>query len=252
MLLCVLGEERHGEALEESVRGAGAEERRQDVDREGAEEVEVDAGQPIGGQTCHRVGDAGALVAALGDVAGVAEAAHELSPGLCRAVLIPADLLRLVGEAEAGQRRQDEVERVLGASAVGGRIGERADDVEHLDHRTGPAVRDEQRQRVLVRRLDVDEMDLEPVDLGLELRQRVQPRLDLAPIVLVGPVAGEGVDRRRLDALRRLRDELPAGPLRRGKAAPQLGELLVANLDPELADRRCFGGDGHNGAPLGG
>ena len=112
------GEDGHRKALAESVHGAGAEDRRQHVGREGAEEVEVNAGQPIRGQARHRVGDGGALVAALGDVAGVAEAAHQLRPGLRGAVLIPAELGRLFGEAEAGQRRQHEVERVLGASAI--------------------------------------------------------------------------------------------------------------------------------------
>jgi hypothetical protein len=75
----------------------------------------------------------------------------------------------LAGEAVAGQRRQHQVEGVLGTSAVRGRVGERADDLEQFDDRAGPAVRDDQRQRVLVRRLDVDEVDVHPVDLGREL-----------------------------------------------------------------------------------
>ena len=70
--------------------------------------------QPVGGQACHRVGDGGALVAALGDVAGVAEAVHQLRPGLRHAAWVPAELRRLAGEAEAGQGRHHEVERVLG------------------------------------------------------------------------------------------------------------------------------------------
>ena len=91
-----------------------------------------------------------------------------------------------------------------------GRVGERADGLEQLDHRARPAVRHDQRQRVLVRRLHVDEVDVHPVDLGLELRQRVQPRLAPAPVVLRRPVAGELLDRRQLHALRSVRDELTA------------------------------------------
>ena len=49
--------------------------------------------------------------------------------------------------------------------------------VEQLDDRAGPAVGHDQRQRVLVPRLDVDEVDVDPVDLRRELGQRVQPRL---------------------------------------------------------------------------
>jgi hypothetical protein len=62
------------------------------------------------------------------------------------------------------------MERVLWSAAVRRRVGERADDVQHLDDRARPAVRDDERQRVLVRRLDVDEVDVKAVDFGHELR----------------------------------------------------------------------------------
>jgi len=52
-------------------------------------------------------------------------------------------------------------------------IGERLDDLQLLDDRAGPAVRDDQWQRVLLCRPDVDEMNVESVDLGRELRQRI-------------------------------------------------------------------------------
>ena len=57
----------------------------------------------------------GAHVAALGDVARVAEAAHQLRPRTSVRPDVPAELGRLAGEAVAGQRRQHQVERVLGA-----------------------------------------------------------------------------------------------------------------------------------------
>jgi hypothetical protein len=41
----------------------------------------------------------------------------------------------------------------------------------------------------------MDEMNLEPIDLGDELRQRVQARLASAPIVFSGPIAGELLNR---------------------------------------------------------
>jgi hypothetical protein len=63
----------------------------------------VDAGQPIGAQASHRVGDAGADVTALGHVAVVAEPAHELRPGPRGPHEVPADLGRLTGEAVSGQ-----------------------------------------------------------------------------------------------------------------------------------------------------
>jgi hypothetical protein len=109
-----------------------------------AEEVQVDAEQPFGSLAAHGVGDGGALVAALGHVSGIAQAAYQLRPGPPDAGGVPADLGRLGGEAVAGQGREDQIEGVLGLPAVGRRVGERPDDLEHLDHRAGPAVRDDQ------------------------------------------------------------------------------------------------------------
>src|SRR5918995_1506387 len=118
----------------------------------------------------HRVGDVGAHVATLGNITGVAEAAHQFCPGACDAAGVPADLLRLAREAVAGNGRQHEVEGVLGGAAVRGRVGQRADRLEQLDYRAWPAMGHDQWQRILMPRPDVDEVDVDPVDLGRELR----------------------------------------------------------------------------------
>jgi hypothetical protein len=97
------------------------------------EQVGVDAEQPVGRLPAHQVGDGGPHVAALGDVAGVPEAVHQLRPRLRDVARVPADLPRLSREAVAGQRRQHEVERILGVTAVRGRVGERANRLEQLD-----------------------------------------------------------------------------------------------------------------------
>ena len=109
-------------------------------------------------------------------------------------------------------------------------------DLEHLDHRAGPAVRDDQRQRVLVLRLHVDEVDVEPVDLGDELRELVQPRLEASRRRSPRPVARERLERRQLHALRRVVHELLAGPARRRDAPAQVVELLFRHIDAEGAD----------------
>jgi hypothetical protein len=62
------------------------------------------------------------------------------------------------------------MERVAGARAMCCGIRERLDDLQLLDDRAGPPVGDDQRQRVLVLGADVNEVDVEPVDLGDELR----------------------------------------------------------------------------------
>jgi hypothetical protein len=76
----------------------------------------------------------------------------------------------------------------------------------------------DQRQCVLVLGADVDEVDLHAVDLGRELRQGIQPRFDAAEVVLARPVVGERLERRQLDALRAIVDELLGGPARRRDA----------------------------------
>ena len=142
------------------------------------QQVHVDAEQPLGCLAAHHIGDECAHVAALGDIAGVAEAVHQLRPGLRDTAGVPAELGRLAREAVARQGRQHQVESVLGGATVRGRVGERADRLDQLDDRARPAVRHDQRQRVLVLGPHVDEVDLDPVDLGRELRERVELRLD--------------------------------------------------------------------------
>jgi hypothetical protein len=51
-----------------------------------------------------------------------------------------------------------------------GGIGQRIDDLQLLDDRAGPAVRDDERQRIIVLRTSVDEVNVEPIDLGDEVR----------------------------------------------------------------------------------
>jgi hypothetical protein len=49
-------------------------------------------------------------------------------------------------------------------------IGERIDDLQLFDGRAGPAVRDDERQRILVIGTHVDEVNVHAVDLGDEVR----------------------------------------------------------------------------------
>ena len=80
------------------------------------------------------------------------------------------------------------MERVLGAAAVGDRVGQRADDVEELRHRPRPAVGEHQRERTGLGRAHVQEMDPLPVDLGDVLREGVEPPLLGPPVVARAPV----------------------------------------------------------------
>jgi hypothetical protein len=172
-----------------------------DLGRKNARHVDVDAEQLRRCLHAHQIHDDRAPVAALRHKARVAEALHQLKRGTGDAVGTPAARRRLAGEPVARNRRNHHIERVLDATAVCGRVGERADDVQHLDDRARPAVDEDHRQRVLMTRLDVDEVNIEIVDLSQELRQGVQPRLDPPKVVLGAPVPHECLHRRQLHAL---------------------------------------------------
>src|SRR5881628_3259875 len=83
------------------------------------------------------------------------------------------------------------MKRIAGAGAVRGGIGQRSDDFRELEKRPGPAVRHGERHGVGLLRSLVDEMNVEPVDVGLELIQLVEPPLLGAPIEFLAPVSDE-------------------------------------------------------------
>ena len=70
------------------------------------------------------------------------------------------------------------MERIRCAPAMRGGIGQRIDDLQLLDDRAGPSVRDDERQRIVMLRTDVNEMNVQPIDLGDELaaRRSASPR----------------------------------------------------------------------------
>ena len=154
---------------------------------------------------------------------------------------IPAGGGRLGGEPVARQRRDHEMERVLRACAVCRRVGERLDDLQLLDDRAGPAVRDDERQGVLMLGADMDEMNVQPVDLGHEVREGVELRLALAPVVVGRPVAGECLHRRQRHALRVVGDRLAIGPARRCDPATHVVHRLLRDVDLEGSDRLVIG-----------
>jgi hypothetical protein len=128
------------------------------------------------------------------------------------------------------------MERLGRTRAVRRGVGERLDDLQLLDDRPGRPVRDDQRQRALVPGADVDEMTVQPVDLGQELRQVVQPRLALAPVVASRPVARELLRHREPCALGVVGDRLALGPPSRIYAPAQLGELGLRETDLKRAN----------------
>jgi hypothetical protein len=89
-------------------------------------------------------------------------------------------------------------------------------------------------------------VDVQPVDPGGELLERVQFRLALPPVVIGRPVAGQFLQRRQLHALRPVGDEFLGRPARRGDALAKVGDRFVWNLGPEGTD---FSFVGHESPP---
>src|SRR5262245_26197449 len=129
------------------------------------------------------------------------------------------------------------MESIRGARAVCRGIGEWIDDLQLLDDRARPPVCDDEGQGILMRRTNVNEMNIEPIDLRDELRQSVQPGLTVAPVVLVCPVPREGLNRGELYALRLIRDRLAIGPPCRVDAPAQFDELLLGNINMKRTNR---------------
>ena len=98
------------------------------------------------------------------------------------------------------------MEGVRRSAAVSCRIGQWLDDLQLLDDRARPAVRDDDREGVLVLRASMNEVDVQAVDLGNEVREGVDPRFALAPVVLRAPVTREFLHGRERHALRKIGD----------------------------------------------
>jgi hypothetical protein len=120
-------------------------------------------------------------------------------------------------------------------------IRQRFDNLQLLDDGTRPTVRDDERQRVVMLRSDMDEVNVQPVDLGDEVRQGFQLRLALAPVVFGPPILCELLHRRELHALLIIGDRFALGPQRLHDAAAQIGQLAFGKSHLEWPDRSFVG-----------
>ena len=87
-------------------------------------------------------------------------------------------------------------------------------------------------------------MNLHPVDVRRELRQGVQRRFDLAPVVIFLPITREFAHRRELHALRCICHRFLLRPLCRGDPPAEVRQRFVGHTDMERADRRVRCGRG--------
>ena len=95
--------------------------------------------------------------------------------------------------------------------------------------------------------MNVNEVDVEAVDPRDELRQRIQLRFRLPPVVASAPILDEGFYHRELYALRLVVDGLSVGPPCRRDATTEIEELLFRKINAEGAYRVAFGCFSHAG-----
>src|SRR5215207_185469 len=125
------------------------------------------------------------------------------------------------------------MERIRRARAMCRGVGQWIDELELLDNRAGPSVADEERQRILMFRTNMNEMDVEPIDLGDEVWQVLQFLLALAPVVLCRPIARECLHRRELHPLRQVIDGFLVGPACGSDPSTQVLQVRLGSLDLE-------------------
>ncbi len=102
---------------------------------------------------------------------------------------------------------------------------------------------EEERQRVVVRRANVLEVDVDPVDLGDELIEPVEQRLAGPPVVLLRPVGRDVPHVLEGDSLRPVVDDLRVAPPGVAQAGVQVVEVAVRDRHRERADRVAHGSD---------
>ena len=96
---------------------------------------------------------------------------------------------------------------------------------------------DDDRQGILVLRAHVNEVDVETIDLGDEVRHGVEPRFDLAPVVFGRPVARELLHGRERHALRKVADGFLLGQPGRDDAPAQVGQVRLRDVHLERTNR---------------
>jgi hypothetical protein len=136
------------------------------------------------------------------------------------------------------------VESIGRSRAMRSRIGQWVDDLHLLDDRARPPVGDDHRQRVLVSRSNMNEVNIEPINLGDEVGQSIQTRFRLAPVVLCRPITRELLDGREPHALGVVGDLLFVGPAGRRDATAKIDEVRFRNVDAKGANGVAFTGGG--------
>ena len=164
--------------------------------------------------------DHAAPVAALGDVAVIAQDIAHQGRDMPGHAPRADRRRRLVREGVAGQRRRHDMEGRGLRRAVGGGVGQWPEQVLELDEGAGPAMDQQQGRRVRPRRAAMDIVQRQPAGVRPEMRQFVET--GLRPRASRSPPASSGRIRAAspgpAPAPSRCRPSLPAREIR-GRAA---------------------------------
>ena len=158
-----------------------------------AQHVEVDGPGVRAVVAAEPGGDHRAPVAALGEVGLVAQHLGHQGVEQPRRGPLADRPPGLRGEAEAGQGRDDQVEGVGGLAAEAAGEGQLLDRLPELVVRARPAVGDDQRPLAAGLADHMQEVEVEVLDPGGELRKAVEVGHRRAPVVGAGPVVAEAL-----------------------------------------------------------
>src|SRR3954470_10877099 len=87
----------------------------------------------------------------------------------------------------------------------------------------------------------MNEVNVEPVDVCDELREGVEPRFSLAPVVVLRPVTRERLNRGELHALRSVSDRFAIGPPCSTYAPAQFRKLRLREIHMKRTKRTGVG-----------
>jgi len=136
----------------------------------------------------------------------------------------------------AWYRRNHQVESVRCRRAMRRGIGQGIDNLHLLDDRAGPSVRDDERQRVVVLRTHVNEMNVQPIDFGDETAAgrstSLRTRASHTPL----PNSARVLNRLELHTLRFIPNRFPLRPLCRLYAPAQFGKFRFRNIHTKLTN----------------
>jgi hypothetical protein len=121
-------------------------------------------------------------------------------------------------------------------AAVRSRVCERADRVQELDNRARPPMAEDQRQGTWLRRSNVQEVDVLPVDSRGELRKLVELGLVLAPVVAGAPVLGQFFQIACRDPAIPADPVDLAGPPDAGQSVAEVIQVFLRDVDSERQD----------------